>query len=111
MLACGCYGGGPTLIPSSKMKDFKKPEKTIPNSTGHYQEWIDRCKGIATPKGGFDGEFSYAGPFTEMVLLGNLAVRAGKKIEYDSVNMKLPNCPEAEKYLKRQYRKGWQQYA
>jgi predicted dehydrogenase len=111
VLACGCYGGGPTLIPSSKMKDFDKPPKTIPNSTGHYQEWIDRCKGIPTPKGGFDGEFSYAGPFTEMVSLGNVAVRAGTKIEYDAVNMKIPNCPAAEKYLKREYRQPYRKYA
>ena len=111
MLACGCYGGSPSLIPRAKMAEFKRPEKTIPNSTGHYQEWIDRCKGIETPKGGFSGDFDYAGPFTEMVLLGNLAVRAGKKIEYDSVNMKVTNDADANKYLKREYAHGYRQYA
>jgi hypothetical protein len=111
MLACGCYGGGPCLIPQERMKDFKKPEKTIPNSTGHYQEWIDACKGIAPAKGGFCGNFDYAGPFTEMVSLGNVAVRTGKKIEFDAVNLKITNCPEGNQYLKRTYRRGWRQYA
>ena len=111
MLACGCYGDAPSLIPRSRMEDFKKPPKTIPNSAGHYKEWTNACKGIMPEKGGFCGNFDYAGPFTEMVLLGNLAVRAGKKIEYDSVNMKVTNCPEANKYLKREYRSGWRQFA
>ena len=111
MLACGCYGGGPCLIPSEKMKDFTRPERSIPNSTGHYKEWLDACMGIDPPKGGWTNNFDYAGPFTEMVLLGNLAVRVGKKIEYDPVNMKVTNCPEANQYLQRQYRKGWESFA
>jgi predicted dehydrogenase len=110
-LSCGCYGGNPSLHPREKMNDFKRPEKTIPNSSGHYQEWIEACKGIEPPKGGFTGNFDYAGPFTEMVLLGNVAVRAGKKIEYDPVNMKITNLPEANKYLKRDYRRGWRDLA
>ncbi len=111
MLACGCYGGSPSLVPRSEMKNFDRPDRTIPNSTGHYQEWIDRIKGIPTTEGGFDGEFDYAGPFTEMVLLGNLAIKAGQKIEYDSKNMKITNVPEANQYLKREYRHGWRDLA
>jgi len=110
MLACGCYGGGPTLIPRERMKDFDRPDKTIPNSTGHYQEWIDACKGIEPAEGGWRGGFDYAGPFTEMVHLGNVAVRAGCPIEYDAENMKITNAREANKYLKRKYRSGWRDY-
>ena len=111
MLACGCYGGGPCLIPRAKMDEFKKPEKTIPDSTGHYQEWIDACKGIPMAKGNFCGHFAYAGPFTEMVLLGNIAVKTGQKIQYDAEKGCITNVPEANAYLRRQYRKGYEQFA
>lgn len=110
MLACGCYGGGPTLIPTSRMKEFKRPAKTIPDSTGHYQEWIDACKGIAPPPGDLKKGFEYAGPFTEMVLLGNLAVKTGKKIEYDSKEGKVTNVPEANEFTHRTYRQGWRDF-
>jgi hypothetical protein len=51
--------------------------------------------------------FEYAGLLTEAMLLGNVAVRAGKAIQWDGPNMKIPNAPEAEQYLHREYRKGW----
>jgi hypothetical protein len=54
------------------------------------------------------GSFIYAGPVTETILLGAVALRAGKKVEYDSVNMKITNIPDANKYLVREYRKGWE---
>ncbi len=107
MLACGTYGGGPCLIPRERMKEFDRPPKTIPNSTGHYQEWIDACKGIKRPEGSLPTGFDYAGPFTEMVHLGNVAVRAGQRIEYDAETMTITNLPEANKYLSRKYRRGW----
>ena len=110
-LSCGCYGGNPSLHPREKMSEFKRPEKTIPNSIGHYKEWLEACKGVEIPKGGFCGNFDYAGPFTEMVLLGNLAVRAGQKIEFDPKEMKVTNVPEANQYIRRTYRSGYKQYA
>ncbi len=54
------------------------------------------------------GSFIYAGPVTETILLGAVALRAGKRVEYDSVNMKITNFPDANKYLVREYRKGWE---
>jgi hypothetical protein len=54
------------------------------------------------------GSFIYAGPVTETILLGAVALRAGKKVEYDSANMKITNIPEANKYLVREYRPGWE---
>jgi hypothetical protein len=54
------------------------------------------------------GSFLYAGPVTETILLGGVALRSGKKVEYDTVNMKITNAPEANKYLVREYRKGWE---
>jgi hypothetical protein len=111
MMACGCYGDGPCLIPKAKMADFKKPAKTIPSSTGHYQEWIDACKGIKPADGNWCGNFDYAAPFTEMVLLGNVAIKVGQKIQYDPENMKITNLPDANKYLKTEYRKQYRDLA
>lgn len=96
-------GDGPRLIPESRMKDFKKPEPTLPRSPGNYKEWIEACKGGPEPLANFD----YSGPLTEMVLLGNIALRIGRKLIWDASNMKVTNVPEANIYLHRRYRKGW----
>ncbi|MHC4637949.1 MAG: Gfo/Idh/MocA family protein [Planctomycetota bacterium] len=102
-LSCGCYGDNPMLIPGSRMKTFKKPEKTIPRSKGHYKDWIEACKGGKPASSSFD----YAGPLTETVLLGNLAIRSGKKLQWDGAKMKVTNVPEANQYVRRDYREGW----
>jgi predicted dehydrogenase len=94
----------PRLIPESKMKDFKRPEKSLPRSAGHKAEWLQACKGGKPAGSNFT---DYGGPLTEVVLLGNLAVRVGKKIEWDAVNLKAKNAPEADPYIRREYRKGW----
>ena len=93
----------PRIIPETKMQEYEPPPKTLPRSIGHRQEWIEACKGGATPGMAFDK----AGPLTETVLLGNVSIRAGKKLNWDARNMKFPNAPEAEAYLHRKYRKGW----
>jgi hypothetical protein len=77
------------------------PEKTEAPSIGHKEEWIEACKG-GVPAG---ANFDYAGPLTEMVLLGNLAVRSGKRIEWDSKKMLCTNVPEVNEYVRKQYRK------
>jgi len=91
------------LYPKKKFKDFKLPAKTIPRSRGHAKEWITACKtGKATSCG-----FDYAGPLSETVLLGNVAYRVGEKLQWDPVKLKAVNCPEADKFIRREYRKGW----
>ena len=96
------YCTGPRLIPEARMQTFKRPPKTIPRIPGGdpYKEWIAGCKGGPLPGSNFD----HAGPLTEMVLLGNLAIRLGKKIEWDGPNMKPLNAPEAEKLIRKPYR-------
>ena len=92
------------LIPQTAWVDFAKnrmPEKTQAPSIGHKEEWIEACKG-GVPAG---ANFDYAGPLTEMVLLGNLAVRSGKRIEWDSKKMLCTNVPEVNEYVRKQYRK------
>jgi hypothetical protein len=66
--------------------------------------WISSFKN----KSQSPGSFLYTGPVTETILLGAVALRAGKKVEYDSANMKITNIPDANKYLVREYRKGWE---
>jgi predicted dehydrogenase len=94
--------GGPRLIPESKMKGFKV-EPFLPRGVNHYEEWIRACKGGPKPSASFD----YSGPLSETILLGNVAARAGRKLFWDGPNFKVTNMPDAEKYLKREYREGW----
>jgi hypothetical protein len=70
---------------------------------GHHEEWLHACNtGAATTC-----HFGYSGPLTEANHLGNVAYRAGRKIEWDAENLRIPNAPEAEEFLGREYRKGW----
>lgn len=91
------------LLPEDKFQNFEPPKPFIPDSPGHHAEWVQACKtGSET-----GSPFSYAGPLTEANHLGNVAFRAGKKLEWDAENMKTTNCPEADQFLKRTPREGW----
>ncbi|HMC64395.1 MAG TPA: Gfo/Idh/MocA family oxidoreductase, partial [Gemmataceae bacterium] len=91
------------LLPESKFADFKRPEPSIPRSMGHHAEWVHACKtGKPTTC-----PFEYSGVLTESNLLGNVAYRVGKKLEWDPVHLKAKNCTEAERYIHPEYRKGW----
>ena len=79
------------------------PAETIERSPGHYKEWLDACRGGKTPYSNFD----IAAYLTEIILLGCVALRVGKKLEWDGPNMRAKNAPEAAQFVKRQYRKGW----
>ncbi len=104
-IVCGTYTENPRLLPESRQKEFVKPAQTIPRIPGgnSHADWIRACKGGPAACSNFD----YAGPFTEVVLLGNLALRVGKKIEWDGPNMKTKNLPEADKYIRTTPRNGW----
>lgn len=70
----------------------------------HHQQWIEACKtGSRT-----GSNFAYAGPFTEIVLLGNVAYRVGKPVTYDPATMRITDVPEANQFLGKGYRKGWE---
>jgi predicted dehydrogenase len=92
------------LLPGDKFKDFKRPEKFIPDSPGQHQQWLNSCR-TGDPT---DSPFSYSGPLTEANHLGNVAFRAGKKLEWDVKKMTATNCPEADQFLGREPRKGWE---
>ncbi len=104
---CGEYGGKPRLLPASRMADYTMPDPSIPRVPGNspYADWIRACKGGPAACSNFD----YSGPFTEIVLLGALAQRAGTKIEWDAGNMQVTNeeAKFAQKWVKRDYREPW----
>lgn len=101
----GSHAGVPRLIPEARMKEYGKPPQTLSRSPGHHQEWIDACK-AGKPQDAKSG-FWYAGPFTEALLVGNLAVRLQKRVEWDAKAMRSPNCPEADNYITKFYRAGY----
>ncbi len=103
MIAIGTYGDRPKLLPDSLAKEYEPPSPMIPRSIGHYREWILACKGGLPSPGNFD----YAGPFTEWVLLGNVALRCEGKLLWDAKNMRFTNNREANRYIRRRYRRGW----
>ena len=87
------------------MKASKRPPKTLLRSIGHHAEWIRACKEGTPTRSAFD---TFAGPLTEAVLLGTVCVRTGgKRLLWDSANLKVTNLPEANAYLHYDYRKGW----
>lgn len=105
VMLCGGWAGAPRLIPESRMAEFVRPEKTLARSPGHRAEWIEACKknDPTFAKAGF----AYSGPYTEALLVGNLATRLHKRIEWDAVAMKATNVPEAEPLIRKSYREGF----
>lgn len=96
--------GSYRLFPQDKFAGYKPPEQTIPRSIGHHAEWIKACK-EGTPT---TCNFDYSGALTEAVLLGNVAYRTGEKLEWDAKSLKATNCEAADKYIRKEYRKGWE---
>ena len=91
------------LLPEKKFADYQPPKQTIPNSIGHYKEWVEACKSNAPTTCNFD----YSGALTEAVLLGTVAYRLGKGFDWDAKNLKASE-PGAEKLVRKVYRKGWE---
>jgi hypothetical protein len=103
--ANGMLLGDGKLLPEEKFKDFKPPAESIPRSPGHWVEWVNYAKGNGPVPG---SNFQYSGWTTEANHLGNVAYRTGKKLEWDYLNLRATNAPEAAPLIKRPaYRKGW----
>ncbi|MEE9165994.1 MAG: Gfo/Idh/MocA family oxidoreductase [Candidatus Neomarinimicrobiota bacterium] len=102
-LMCGTYGLNPRLIPETKMQEYTLPPKTIPRVQGIHEEWIEACKGGKEAS----SNFSISGPLTEMVLLGNIAIKTGQKLQWDGEKMEIMNVPDANELVHREYRDGW----
>ncbi len=105
VMLCGGWSGPPRLVPESKMQEFQRPPKTIPRSIGHRAEWIKACK-EGKPEDAKAG-FAYSGPFTEALLVGVVAARLQKRIEWDGINRQATNAPEAEPIIRAPHREGF----
>ncbi|MEE6187970.1 Inositol 2-dehydrogenase/D-chiro-inositol 3-dehydrogenase [Mycovorax composti] len=123
-LLMDCYGANPRLLPTRLMKEVNLPKPTLKRvPEGHYLQWVNACI-AGYGKGETSSPFEYAGPFTESVLMGNLAIRSAmmvnpkmkgwedkylgrKKLLWDAENMKITNFDEANQFVKREYRDGW----
>jgi len=92
------------LLPEADFLGFEPPAPTIPDSIGHHKEWFEACK----TNGHTTCNFDYSGALTEAVLLGNVAYRSGKKIEWDPRHLRCKGAPEADKFLREERRKGWE---
>ncbi len=103
MITTGTYGENTRLIPVDKMRDYKFPPEFLTRSPGHYRDWIRAAKG-GEPS---CSNFSVSAPFTEWISLGVLALRFEGKLEWDSVNMRVTNNEEANRYIQPTVRKGW----
>ncbi len=98
------FGTMPKLFPQDKFADFKI--EVVPgNDRYHYTSWADACRGV----GKTTSHFSYAGPLTETVLLGTIAIRmSGETLNWDSGRLAIPNSAAANGLLTKRYRKGWE---
>ncbi len=99
------YGANPRLLPKTLADKVGKPAQKLPRieNEDHEMNWVNTAKG----KTQASCPFEYGAQLTEVMLLGVVALKAGKKIYYDGANMKVTNVPEANQYLSRQYRTGW----
>jgi predicted dehydrogenase len=104
MIMAGVYANEPRLLPQSLNQGYQRPAKTLSRvNGGHEMDWVRACK-TGQPAG---SNFEYSGPLTEFCLLGNIAKRMDARIEWDAAQLKVTNLPEANKYVRTEYRSGW----
>jgi predicted dehydrogenase len=101
------YGAQFILFPKNEFQGYQPPAPWLPRNgkgdLGMKEEWVAAIKGGRPAFSNFD----YAGLLTETILLGNVAMLAGRKIEWDGPNLRSPNCPEAAHFVTKEYRRGW----
>lgn len=117
-MMCGTYSEHPTLLPTSRMQGLNVPQTIARVPEGHYVQWVNACI-AGYGKNELSSPFEYAGPLTETILMGNLAIRSHyvkdangkfsgrKKLLWDAPNMKITNFDDANQFVKRTYRQGW----
>jgi predicted dehydrogenase len=127
-MMCSTYGLDPKLLPTSRTKEVSSPktiERVPGGMEGHYAAWVEAAiAGFGSDKAkNLSSRFDVAGPLTETVLMGNLAIRSynlqkknGNRTQYpgrnitlmwDGANMKITNFDDANQFVKREYREGW----
>lgn len=104
IIQCDGAGGQPRLFPEALRANVVKPPETIRRVAGHHRDWIDACKGGEPASSNFE----YGARLTEIGLLGVLALRLGKPIQWDAEKMLVPGMPEADAIIRGTYRAGWE---
>jgi predicted dehydrogenase len=123
-LLADCYGANPRLLPTKLMKEITLPKETLARvPEGHYLQWVNACiAGYGKAK--TSSPFEFAGPFTESILIGNLAIRSymmknpnlkgwndkylgRKRLLWDAKKMQITNFEPANQYVRREYSEGW----
>jgi predicted dehydrogenase len=104
IITCAGWSGMPRLLPLELHREYKRPPKTLPRVEGHHADWLQACKGGKPASSNFE----YGARLVEFIMLGNVALRAQKRIQWDGPNMKVSNAPDADRYLKDSYRPGWE---
>ena len=92
------------LLPEKEFVDYEPPTPTLPRVQGHHQEWLDACRGSGWPS----AHFGYAAVSTESMLLGALALRLGRPIEWYAGQGKVAGCAEADAFIHPEYRRNWE---
>lgn len=92
------------LLPQKEFIDYVSPAPKLPRAPEHHIEWVRAIKG--GPRA--ESTFAYASVLTEALLVGMLALRTGKPIEWDAKNMRAKNCPEAAAFIHPTFRQGWE---
>jgi hypothetical protein len=106
LMIAGDYGNSPRIIPEEKMKAIGKPAQLLERSPGQAEEWVAACKGDL-PKEKVNSHFGYAGPMTESLLLGNIALRVGRRLQWDGEKLEFTNFADANPFVSKTYREGW----
>jgi len=108
LLVSGNYGESPRIIPEAKRRELGRPPKILERSPGHHDEWRLACIG-EKPVDYPGSNFKYASPFTEAILLGNAALRAGvgQKLEWDGPGLRFKNNEVANRWITKNYRASW----
>jgi predicted dehydrogenase len=104
IITCAGWSGMPRLLPLELHREYKRPPKTLPRVEGHHADWLQACKGGRPAC----SNFGYSARLVEFVLLGNVALRSRKQLEWDGPGMRATNAPQADQYLKEPYRAGWE---
>ena len=91
-------------MPEARRKAVGTPPQMLDRSPGHYQEWIDACKGGKPAGSNF---VDHAGPLAAVVLMGNIAIRTGEKLYWDADKLQFKNSDAANALLQPPYRDGW----
>jgi predicted dehydrogenase len=104
-IMCGVYGNSPRIIPETRMQAAERPGQSLPRVQGsHEQDWVRACR-AGEPAG---ADFAYSGPLTEICCLGNVAKRVDTRIEWDGDNLQITNLADANQYVRRPSREGWE---